>query len=93
MEKIKQQMIEINSFNHKTYIDNSNISNQGLKILECKNKNYYIVPEKQEYNEDIFNFKVQTSVRMSGFDVIYSFVFTIINIVKDKLNKKFKKVN
>lgn len=53
MEKIKQQMTEINSFNHKTYIDNSNISNQGLKILECKNKNYYIVPEKQEYNESL----------------------------------------
>ena len=60
------------------------------KIKNNKKSAHIFVDINPKYNEDIFNFKVQCSVRMSGFDAVYSFVYTITNILKDKLNKKIK---
>ena len=36
----------------KIFIDNKELSNQGLKIFECTNKNYYIVPTNFEYKQE-----------------------------------------
>ena len=63
------------------------------KIKNNKKSAHIFIEVNPKYNEDIFNFKVQTRVRMSGFDMIYAFVYTIISLIKYKLNKKLKKVN
>ena len=60
------------------------------KIKNNKKSAHIFLEVNPKYNEDIFNFKVNTSVRMSGFDTAFAFVYTIINIIKEKLNKKFK---
>lgn len=38
--------------NTKIYTDDKILSNQGLKIFECNNKNYYIVPTNLEYKNE-----------------------------------------
>jgi len=43
---------EIKDDNTKIYIDELEISNQGLQIFECENKNYYIVPKTLEYKDE-----------------------------------------
>jgi len=60
------------------------------KVKNNKKSAHIFIEVNPKYNEDIFNFKINTSVRMSGFDAAYALVYTIISIVKDKLNKKFK---
>ena len=62
------------------------------KIKNNKKSAHIFVEVNPKYNEDIFNYKINASIRMSGFDIIYALVYSIINIVKDKLNKKFKEI-
>ena len=60
------------------------------RVKNNKKSAHIFVEVNPKYNEDIFNFKVQTSMRMSGFDAIYAFIYAIVNFIKIKLNKKFK---
>ena len=54
LEEITSKMIlkENKVDDTKIFIDNKELSNQGLKIFECTNKNYYIVPTNFEYKQE-----------------------------------------
>jgi len=63
------------------------------KCVLCKVKNnkksaHIFVEVNPKYNEDIFNLRINYEMRMSVVDIIYTFVCTIIETLRDKIKRK-----
>lgn len=61
------------------------------KIKNNKKSAHIFVSVEPKYNEDIFNIRIVDELRMSIFDIIYTFVYSIIYVWRDyEKNGKYK---
>jgi hypothetical protein len=58
------------------------------KIKNNKKSAHIFVCVQPKYNEDIFNFRFVYEIRMSFFDILYTFIYAIFKTISRKLNKK-----
>lgn len=57
-----------------------------------KKSTHIFVSVEPKYNQDIFNFRLNTSVRISIFDVVYSALFAVYYLRREENEKKRKLV-
>ena len=57
---------------------------------DVKKSTHIFVFVEPKYNQDIFNFRLNTSVRISIFDVLYSAIFAGYYIRREENEKKSK---
>ena len=58
------------------------------KLKNNKKSAHIFVEVNPKYNEDIFNLRLNYEMRMSVVDIIYTFVFTIIRTIQNKIKGK-----
>lgn len=59
-----------------------------MKIKNNKKTAHIFVDVEPKYNEDIFNVRIMNEVRISIFDLIYTLVYTQINVWKKKIKEQ-----
>lgn len=61
------------------------------KIKNNKKSAHIFIDVEPKYNEDICNIRFEWEVRMSIFDMLYTFIFTIYYFCRDYFYRKLKK--
>lgn len=64
------------------------------KLKNNKKSSHIFIDIEPQYNQDIFNIRLENTIRMSIFDILYSLVYTLVEVwrkyEKDRKNQ-FKK--
>jgi hypothetical protein len=60
------------------------------KLKNNKKSAHIFVDVNPKYNEDVFNVRLNTATRISVFDLIYSFFYTVFYFARYNLIKKLK---
>lgn len=58
------------------------------KVKNNKKTAHIFIDVNPKYNEDIFNIRLDYEMRMSVVDIVYTFVFTIIRTIQNKIREK-----
>ena len=98
----RQQVLNFNFISNFGYVNDSMITaticgyvdvitKSLLARLKNNKKNAHILIDvNPKYNEDVFNVRLNTSTRLSVFDVIYSILYTAFYFARYNLAKKLK---
>lgn len=98
----RQQVLNFNFISNFGYVNDSMITANICGYLDVLSKSllgklknnkksaHIFVDVNPKYNEDVFNVRLNTATRISVFDLIYSFFYTVFYFARYNLIKKLK---
>lgn len=99
----RQQLLNSKITSNFGYLNDSRITALTSGYIDCVAKGFFakiknnkksahiFIDVEPKYNEDICNIRFEWEVRMSIFDMLYTFIFTIYYFCRDYFYRKLKK--